>query len=905
MFDTNRWSLKIRGKIGLGYFMILILLGLFLLIVSARIRGLEKETVFISEHDMQVHELTYKIEKNVLDMETGQRGYALTGDADYLAPYNNGLVEWRINYAKLSSIIMDNPSQVVNLRGLQKNIELWINEAGQYVVDLKRNGNETSVEHFFRNDPGKPIIDLVREQAELFRSSERLLTNKRIHDMEDNNQTLLITMYVLWSVVAFISAIAAIIISRSIVSTLNDVIKAIHNIVEKRNMSERIEVSTRDEIYDLGQAANRLLDVVEREQWSSEQLGQMSIALQESHDLHSLSRIFINRLSAVLEMQYGTIYIINKFDQLERVYTYAGAGNMESLKPIQTIHFGEGLVGQCAIDQKILMIDNLPDDYIRIQSALGKTAPRYAVIAPVLFENRTIAVIEAASLMRWDSHHLELLNQVLKMMGVSLNSVLTRKEIQDLYAESQAMNEELQSQSEELQVQSEELQNHTKELMVLNTELVSQKNMAEQAAIELVKYNDQLEESSRYKSEFLANMSHELRTPLNSMLILSQLLAEKSNEVLQGEELEYAGIIHSAGSELLVLINNILDLSKVEAGKMLVEADAVNLTELPSLLYGYFETTAANKNLSFSVFVTSEVPDLFYTDELRLHQILRNLISNAFKFTETGGVKIEITKLEFFRSSQYASETPVLAFIVKDSGIGIPEDKSEMIFEAFQQADGSTVRKFGGTGLGLTISLQLAQLLGGHITVESQEGVGSTFTLLLPCRDEGFETENENSPSESALEAAAASELGSMNKNDNSGDINEQNYKVLHGKTVLIVDDDNRNLFALKSGLELYDMNILTAQNGFECLQYVRENPAIDIVLLDIMMPHLDGYDTLSIIREELEMTGLPIIAISAKSMKEERDKCLAAGATDFLGKPVQLKEVITRMCKWLENSSA
>jgi two-component system, chemotaxis family, sensor kinase CheA len=896
--SNHKWSIKIRGKIALGYFMILLLLGLFLLIVSGRINELDQETVFLSGHDMKVHELTYQIEKNVLDMETGQRGYALTGDSEYLSPYNNGLVEWRINYATLHELVSNNPTQVQNLNSIRDNIERWIREAGQHVVDLKRDGQEDAVSTFFVNDSGKPIIDMIREQSELFRDNERILTNNRVTELEHNNDRLILYMYILWAAVALAAAAAAILISRSIVDTLHRVIMVINNIAAGGNMGERIRVNSRDEIYDLAEATNRLLDTVEREQWSSEHINHMSIALQETADLTSLCKIFINKLAAMLELQYGAVFVLNKEEQLERIYTYAGNGQ-ETDSGSFPIKLGEGLVGQCAVDQEMIVLEDLPKDYISINSGLGRSAPRYAVIAPVIFESRTVAVVEAASLTKWAPYHFDLLNHLLTLLSVTVNSVITRMEIQTLYTESQAMNEELQVQSEELQVQSEELQSHSSELMVLNGELETQKAIAVNTALELEKYNVQLEESSRYKSEFLANMSHELRTPLNSMLILSQLLAENRNETLTEEEQEYAEIIHNSGSELLGLIDDILDLSKVEAGKMIVEMDAVNITEFPSLLTGYFGKTAERKNLQFSVAIGPGVPDIFYTDELRLHQIMRNLLSNAFKFTEKGGVKVEITKRDSIHTKHFVSETPVLAFAVQDSGIGISEEKSDLIFEAFRQADGSTVRKFGGTGLGLSISLQLARLLKGHITVESTPGTGSIFTLFLPCREN--DTALEETESEAWAEASAARET--MPETPVKSEVTEEDYRNLQGKTVLLVDDDSRNLFSLRQGLAPYDMNILSAQSGYECLQVLREHPEVDIVLLDIMMPNLDGNDTMSIIREELKLTELPIIAISAKTMKEDREKCYAAGATDFIGKPAMIKDVIYRMCRWIRET--
>ncbi|WP_025705765.1 CHASE3 domain-containing protein, partial [Paenibacillus graminis] len=764
MLNKQAWSLRIRSKIALGYVMILLMLGLFLLVVAGRITDLEKETVFLSDHDMKVHELTYQIEKNVLDMETGQRGYALTGDSSYLAPYDTGITEWKIHYTRLSSLIKDNPDQLKNLSNIQSSIEQWIESAGQYIVDLKRNGQTQAVNAFFHNDSGKVIIDSIRTQFDYFRDNERKLTSERIANLKASNDKLLITMYILWGLVALLAALITYLISASIVKPLRSVIQAIRTIAGGGNMSERISVKTLDEINDLGNATNDLLDTVQRQQWGSEQLALMSVALQETTDLPLLCRTFMNRLSVILELQYGAVYVLNGKKEYKRMYSYAGSEQQAVDFGKNTIRLGEGLIGQCAADMRVIRIENLPEDYISINSGLGRSAPKFAVIAPILFENRTLAVLEAASLTQWAPYHVELFNELLKMMGVTLNSVLTRMEVQQLYSESQTMNEELQVQSEELQVQSEELQvqteelqNHTKELLTLNRELEHQKSVAENAAAELEKSNEQLELSSRYKSEFLANMSHELRTPLNSMLILSQLLTENRNDSLTEEEQGYAEVIHSSGSELLGMINDILDLSKVEAGKMTVERDPVNLTELPSMLYGYFTKTAEQKNIEFKVTLENNVPDIFFTDEMRLHQILRNLLSNAFKFTEKGFVEVVISRLEPTSAPQLPEAGSVLSFAVRDSGIGIGETNREVIFEAFRQADGSTARKFGGTGLGLSISLQLARLLGGTISLDSKEGEGSTFTLFIPCREEedGYESVF---PGVWTLQAAAAAE---------------------------------------------------------------------------------------------------------------------------------------------------
>lgn len=897
------WNLKIRGKIAVGYFMIVLLLGLFLLIVQGRIKELEKETELLSGHDMHVNELIEKIEKNVLDMETGQRGFALTGKESYLVPYNEGNEDWQENFADLKGMITD-ATQLENLENIRDNIKLWIEEAGQPVVQNKQQGHEDEVASYFQADTGKAIVDQIRSQSDRFRQIEAGKTAERVVELKDRNQELFLTMYVLWTLVALASIIASTMISGGIVRAMKDVIAMIQGISEGRNLKTRLNVSTKDEINDLVEMTNRLLDKVEKEQIASDRITSMSLKLQEKTDIYSLCDTFLYRMATVLEFQFGAIYVARENeDELTKISAYAGGEGRNGVGR-ERIKWGEGLVGQCAQDQHLIHLSDLPDYYIPVQSGLGVTPPRQLIIAPVLFEGRTVAVIETASLTQWPTSDLELLRRLVDLFGVSVNSVTTRSKIQQLYNEAQIMNEELQTQSEELLAQTHELIN-------LNGKLENQKRVAENTATELETMNVELERSSKYKSEFLANMSHELRTPLNSMLLLSQLLTENPSGNLTEEQRSFASVIHSSGSDLLAIINDILDLSKVEAGKMQIEMSAVNLTEFPSVFQGYFGKTAEAKHLDFSVILHPEIPDLFYTDEMRLHQILRNLLSNAFKFTEKGEVRLEISRRQDIRSEEYTREGPVLAFDVIDTGIGIPPEKSELIFEAFQQADGSTARKFGGTGLGLSISLQLARLLRGHLSLEGRPEGGSIFTLYLPLHEEPWDPEERPAAADGHSESGEQGSADGERENRSGWDQdagyeeNSDGSTLFAGATVLIVDDDQRNLYALSQRLEGYGMRVLTAQSGFECLEKVRSTSAIDLILLDIMMPVLDGYDTLSIIRDEMQLLELPIIAVSAKTMKEERQRCLAAGASDFISKPVQFRELIRIMRYYLRDHAA
>jgi CheY-like chemotaxis protein/nitrogen-specific signal transduction histidine kinase len=410
---------------------------------------------------------------------------------------------------------------------------------------------------------------------------------------------------------------------------------------------------------------------------------------------------------------------------------------------------------------------------------------------------------------------------------------------------------------------------------------------------------EQLALSSQYKSEFLANMSHELRTPLNSLLILATLLADNPDRNLTTKQIEFARTIHNAGSDLLALINDILDLSKVEAGKMDVHAAPVPLVAVCDDVEATFRPLAEQKGLDLRVRREADLPASVVTDEQRLHQVLKNLLSNALKFTETGSVELVVSRAPdhlLFASPTLNEATDVIAFSVTDTGIGVTADKLKLIFEAFQQADGTTSRKYGGTGLGLSISREIARLLGGAIAVESEAGAGSTFTLYVPAdypfADQAADAPVPPRPARASHDVPMLSAAPSAPPRD--GD------DPLAGATVLVVDDDVRNVFALTSALELHGMQVLYADNGADGIRLLEENNDVDLVLMDVMMPDMDGNETTSAIRRMPQFTSLPVVFLTAKAMPGDRDKSLAAGASDYLTKPVDLDRLLTSMRSWL-----
>ncbi len=441
----------------------------------------------------------------------------------------------------------------------------------------------------------------------------------------------------------------------------------------------------------------------------------------------------------------------------------------------------------------------------------------------------------------------------------------------------------------QLQERSDELQKQQAELQRSNAEL------EEKAAL--------LATSSQYKSEFLANMSHELRTPLNSLLILARLLSDNPDGHLSGQEVQFATTIHRSGSDLLQLINDILDLSKIEAGRMDVRPKRLPLIKLLDYVHATFRPLTHDRGLAFEVSVGEDVPRERYSDEQRLQQILRNLLSNAIKFTASGRVELSVGRI----ADPDREGGEVIAFAVSDTGIGIAPEKLAVIFEAFQQADATTNRKYGGTGLGLSISREIAGLLGGRIVAASEPGKGSTFTLYVPVvspghpvpEDRGAVPLPEQMPPVPEPDEAWPAPTGLEEwQSGRAG-------RVLSGRRVLIVDDDIRNVFALTHVLGRVGMPVLYAENGREGIETLERNPDVELVLMDIMMPEMDGYETIAAIRRTPRWVGLPIIALTAKAMPGDREKSIARGANDYVPKPVDVDRLLTAVCALLDPEEA
>lgn len=688
----------------------------------------------------------------------------------------------------------------------------------------------------------------------------------------------------------------------------------------------RIDIYTNDEIGAIAVSFNEMaqsleeharqekefIRKIEGQNWWKTGVVGITDLCQGVQDLKILAQLLITAITPMVEASHGVFYIREGTGEklcLKKLAIYARS-------PLETVgevfRMGEGLVGQCALENRIITLDRVPVDYIRIVSGLGETPPKSVILLPVAFEEQVMAVLELASFQPYTTLQRQLLERVAWNLGVAINRVETHMKVAALLKESQVLTEELQSQSEELQLQHEELK-------TFNEQLEKQYKSSEKRAVELESMKgaleekaSQLEETSKFKTEFLSNMSHELRTPLNSLLILSQTMAENREGNLTPSQVEYVKTIFSSGNELLTLINQVLDLSKVEAGKLSINLTEVDLIRMKDYVKRSFLPVAQQKNLNFAVQLGEDLPETLYTDEDRVLQIIKNLLSNAFKFTERGSVTLQIRKAEenvVVENDIFKDAELVLAFCVTDTGIGIPKYKQDIIFEAFQQADGTTARKYGGTGLGLAISQKIAKVLGGIISLESIEGKGSTFTLYLPSKPGSGNIEFMERPSAEvvitradfpALEKESADSVSTALQAADEFQSLESGSIRLEGKKILVVDDDMRNVFALTTALENQKIHTMFAENGRESIEVLQENQDIDLVLMDIMMPEMDGYEALHLIRRIPEYANLPIIALTAKAMKNDREKCIQAGASDYISKPINLERLFSLIKIWL-----
>jgi HAMP domain-containing protein/signal transduction histidine kinase/CheY-like chemotaxis protein len=644
--------------------------------------------------------------------------------------------------------------------------------------------------------------------------------------------------------------------------------------------------------------------------WLKTNLAKFTRMLQGERDLVTVTNLILSEIAPLVNASHGLFYLLNKTEQQEEVLDLVASYAHTQRKHLANrFHLREGLIGQCAFEKRHILLTSVPQDYIMISSGLGEAPPINIVVLPILFEGEVKGVLELASFERFSDIHQSFLDQLMESIGIVLNTIAANMRTENLLAQSQRLTGELQSQQNELKTtndrleqqaaslqQSEELlKNQQEELRKTNEELEdkaqllsSQKKQVEVKNQEIERAKAALEEkaeqlalTSKYKSEFLANMSHELRTPLNSLLVLSKLLSDNADRNLSEKQVQFSDTIHTAGTELLALINDILDLSKIESGTVTLDVSELNFDDLKQYVTRNFNQIADDRKLEFAVTLDAALPKLMQTDAKRLQQVLKNLLSNSFKFTEKGKVELRMARATHgwsSRSNALNAASTVVAFAVRDTGIGIPADKQRVIFEAFQQADGTTSRKYGGTGLGLSISREIARLLGGEISVVSAPGEGSTFTLFLPIT-----YEVPASTPRPAILLERAPELERPSLPPSTIEVPDDRHRLEPGDpSLLIVEDDPKFAAILLDVARERGFRGLVSPTGSDALILARRFKP-DAITLDIKLPDMDGWRLLDILKRNHETRHIPINVVSVEDASET---ALQLGAFQVLTKP-------------------
>ena len=841
--------------------------------------------------------------------------------------------------------------------------------------------------------------------------------------------------------------------------------------VASGDLTRSISVEAQGEVAELKDNINAMVQSLretiranQQQDWLKTNLARIAGMMQGHRDLAVVAELIMDELAPLVGAQHGTFFLSEAVNGDTQLRLIAGYGLRADKAAPPQYRLGQSLIGQVAKSKRPIVVANLPEGYVKISSGIGEAPPANSAVLPILFEDQVLGVIELASFTPFSPVQTDFLEQLTETLGVNFNTIIANARTDALLEESQRLAAELQARSEELQDQQVELQRSNAELedkaallAAQNRDIEIKNAEIEQARQEIEERARQLALASKYKSQFLANMSHELRTPLNSLLILARLLAQNSGRNLTAKQVEYANVIHSAGSDLLQLINDILDLSKVEAGRMDIHAERFPLSALLEDIQATFQPLTAEKGLEFSVEADTEAPAELCTDRQRLRQVLGNLLANSVKFTERGHVLLRVTQA----GRRTSDDGDVLAFSVADTGIGIAPENLTTIFGAFQQGDGTLSRRYGGTGLGLSIAREVGALLGGEITAESELAQGSTFTLYLPCELPGAAADladpgsngasvahNGDAPAgatealqlqpalpddttpgsrrllvlegargglltllaysavsdlagihgpvqvdtaaspEQGIEALSSAphqcvvlDLGledasafaflerlqeepelrdvpvlahTRDKIDSAqarlarmrfsaqplellpsldelreritlhlsatqpgqvpaliseltaesagvrGVAQAKGHEALRGRRVLVIDDDPRNVFAITSTLELHGMTVTQAADGRKGIEALLTAEDTDLILMDVMMPELDGYTTMNKIRQMPAFATLPIIAVTARAMPGDREKSIAAGASDYVTKPVDTDELLACMERWL-----
>jgi len=846
----------------------------------------------------------------ITEAQTSMRGYLLTGDEQFVDRFNDAEAKSNTYFDKLDELTSDNPSQKKLLEELRYKRSGFFKYLNNQIVK-KRLSKETLI---FDLNEGRNMMNEIKAIVRKVENTEQKLLEERNSNSERYGNYSLALIVVAFFIAFLISIVFLIRILKDYnertllqlelerkdkeTAERLDVISGIATQISKGNYDVQIDDRKADTLGALGASIHNMKDslkdsfeLLSQKEWLQSGVATLNDKMLGEKTIQKLSKDIIEFLCQYTNSSAGVLYVIDGEElTVTGGYSYIPSKNRERIKK------GEGLIGQSIVSGKMLELKALSPDDIQINYALGEIKPTHIVALP-LMDFKVEGAVELASIYGFSVLQLEFLNMVANNIGIAIKATQNRKRVMELleetksqseelqiqHSELEAINAELEAQTEKLQASEEELRVQQEELEQTNEELSERSVLLEEKNTEIQKKSEALELTTRYKSEFLANMSHELRTPLNSILLLSRLLSENNNKTMNNEEIEFAKVIQSSGNSLLGLIDEILDLSKIEAGKMDLEFLDVSTKEITDNLYNLFYLVAKEKGINFEI-IAKDAPIVIKTDKMRLEQILKNLISNAIKFTEKGTVSLEI-KVD-------TDDDKIICFIVKDTGIGIPLEKQPLIFEAFQQADGSTKRKYGGTGLGLSISRELAKLLRGEIVLHSKVNEGSTFTLCLPVL--GFAI---NKVSVNKIPHAEEIEVTTESEEERPKyisevipqEIEDDRDSIVEGdKVILIVEDDINFAKSLLA---------FTQKKGYKGVVAVRGDYALNFaliyrpigILLDIELPIKSGWQVLEELKNHTHTKHISVHIMSSHKLKQES---LLKGAVDFLDKPVAFDRI-------------
>jgi signal transduction histidine kinase/DNA-binding response OmpR family regulator/CHASE3 domain sensor protein len=910
-------SLKSNLRLGLGLSLIILIISSYASFIS--IRNLIRSSDEVS-HSNEVISGVDNLISYLKDAETGQRGYLLTNNKVFLEPYNGA--KQKVNALNSSLLILtrDNNYQQRKLRELKEILDTRLRIIDETIIIKEKGGN---IEESTLLD-GKTFMDQARQTIQDMQNEEKRLLKIRTEDLNKfaNYTPILIIL------AAFLSLLITIFFYRKVASDfderaklqqklqdINDetahriqVIQGIASQISNGDYKVRLDEAAKDGLGSLAGSLNAMAEslqysfgLLEDKEWLQSGIAKLNDKIVGEKDVKTLANDMLEQIVEHTKSMVGALYILDDDKNLYLTGGFALSPNEKATK----IAIGDGLIGQCLLSDKLILLDNVPDGESTISYATGETKPKNVLIFPLHRDGFVVGVIELASLNNYPQRKLDFVNSVSGNIGIAIHVAQNRKKLQEFLEETQAQAEELQAQhseleglnaeleaqtqkiqasEEELRVQQEELLQSNQELEERSSLLEEKNQLIQERNLDIQQKAEQLEQSTKYKSEFLANMSHELRTPLNSILLLSKLMAD--NQDLDKEYTEYASVIQSSGQGLLSLIDEILDLSKIEAGKMDLEIAETKVDEIVTDMQLLFNPIAKDKQLELAIEIDKNAPDRLNTDKMRLEQILKNLLSNAFKFTQKGKVALSLSTNTNYKT---------ITFKVKDTGIGIAKDKINMVFEAFQQADGSTRRKFGGTGLGLSISKQLAKLLGGEIILTSEENVGSEFSLTIPINfsdNESFLEEqkaNREDEEKNRFASLLPPPKETFTVEHIPGDVEDDRATIgAEDKVILIIEDDTAFAKMLLDFTRKRNYKGIVAVRGDAGIELAHQYRPLAI-LLDIQLPVKDGWQVMEELKSHSDTRPIPVHIMSSLSVKRES---LLKGAVDFIDKPVALEHM-------------